>query len=61
MPLDDKSFDLNVFGFPNLQTGEHPKSKLLASRGMLKTSNLKFLDQDLEFEAFNILGHAPGC
>ena len=30
MPLDGSSFDLQVFGFPNLLTGDHPKSKLFA-------------------------------
>ena len=32
MLLDAKSFDLDVFRFQNLQTGGHPKSKLLASQ-----------------------------
>ena len=63
MPLDGKNFDLDVFGFPNLQTGSHPKSNLLAFSQPdrwpqdVKTFKLDvFKLPDLEFEGFNILG-----
>ena len=63
MPLGAKSFDLDVFGFPNLQTEDRSKSKLLASRGV--TSGYKSFEFDvlgsknIEFKGFNVLGPCP--
>ena len=63
MPLDGKSFNLDVFGFPNIQTGGRPKWKFLASsqpgRWPQDVKSFEFdvfRSQNIEFEGFNILG-----
>ena len=66
MPLDGKSFDLEVFEFPNFQTGGHVKSKLLASsqpdRWPQDVKTFEFVvfgRPNVEFKVSNILGPCP--
>ena len=60
MPLAGKSFDLDVFVLPNLQTGSASQIEAFSIQGhdtrMLKTSFEVLKFKKLEFKGFNILG-----
>ena len=65
MPLDGKSFDLDVFGFPNLQPGGPSQIEAFSIQGhgprMLKPSNSMFLDpKTSNSKLLTFWGHAPG-